>query len=186
MALRWRARLPLATSAATGFAVMAVGDGAVQVGLDGAIDAQRVAVSSTYNGLVYAPVMHVWWGKLDAWWPGRTAGAVVRKVLVNQIVITPFNSLCFISWSKLIGAAATGARGGERVDWLAVRAQTEAHLRAELPTLLATSCAFWPFAHACNFAFAPISLRIFFMSTCSVGWGGYLSYVSHRLSPSSS
>lgn len=173
-------RFPVGTSALTGFAVMGVGDAAVQLGADGMVDAQRVLISSSYNGFVYSPFMHLWWGKLDVWFPGRSAAAVASKVLINQAAITPFNSLFYMSWSKVVGALA---RDGHEADWRAVRAQTEAHLRTELPSLLAMSCAFWPVVHSFNFAFAPLSLRIVFMSCCSVCWGAYLSYVTHRQQP---
>lgn len=179
--LRWsQQHWPVSTSALTGLAVMGVGDSAVQLGVDGQLDVQRTLVSSTYNGFIYSPFMHVWWSQLDAWWPGRSASAVTRKVITNQLAITPFNSLFFIVWSKAVGAAVTAGRSGSPPDWTAVYAETETHLRRELPSLLVTSCAFWPFAHALNFRYLPLSLRIVFMSSCSVCWGGYLSFVTHR------
>jgi protein Mpv17 len=177
-------RFPIGTSALTGFSVMAIGDTAVQLASGSAAgaphDVQRTAIASTYNGLVYSPLMHLLWARLDAIWPGRTMGAVARKVLANQLIVTPVNSLSFITWAKTAGAAARAAREGRPLDWEGVRAHTEQHLRRELPGLIGSSCCFWPVAHGLNFALVPLSLRIVFMSACSVTWGAYLSFVTHR------
>jgi len=172
---------PVGTSALTGFSVMAVGDGMVQVGTKSeGVDPQRLLVGSLYNGCVYSPLMFVWWGRLDRVWPGRTLGAVARKVIANQFVVTPINSLAFISWTSTLGAAVGALRTGGEVDWAEVRTRTQKQLRTELPELLAYSCCFWPVAHSLNFAFVPLPLRIVFMSACSVGWGGYLSFCANR------
>ena len=160
--------------------VLAIGDGAVQLQVDGHVDGARNAVSSSYNAIA-APVLYTWWQFLDRRWPGTSLIPVVTKVAVNQLVVTPINSATFIMWGKHLEAWVQ-CRTADRnvVDWKSVRADAAKQLKQEIVGLLLSSCAFWPVVNAVNFAYVPVHLRIAFMSSAAVIWGGWLSHVSHR------
>mmetsp|Transcript_21715 Transcript_21715/g.64030 ORF Transcript_21715/g.64030 Transcript_21715/m.64030 type:complete len:185 (-) Transcript_21715:320-874(-) len=172
---------PMSTSALTGMGVLALGDSAVQLTVDGKVDPARNAIASLYNA-VAAPVLYLWWQYLDRRWPGTVLKAVATKVAVNQVVVTPINSATFIYWCKHAEALAQqhDKTDGEVTDWTAVRLDAFNHLQREIGGLLVSSCAFWPGVNAVNFAYVPVHSRIVFMSSAAVCWGAWLSHVSHR------
>ncbi|CAE7697711.1 mpv17l2 [Symbiodinium pilosum] len=97
----FQGRHPVFASAATGGAVMSLGDSAVQLADSGTWDCQRNAVVSAYNGGI-SPFFYYWWQRLDAIWPGTGVAAVARKTLTNQVMVAPFNSALFLTWSTAI------------------------------------------------------------------------------------
>eukprot|EP00446_Apocalathium_sp_SHHI-4_P012320 CAMPEP_0177215530 /NCGR_PEP_ID=MMETSP0367-20130122/34270_1 /TAXON_ID=447022 ORGANISM="Scrippsiella hangoei-like, Strain SHHI-4" /NCGR_SAMPLE_ID=MMETSP0367 /ASSEMBLY_ACC=CAM_ASM_000362 /LENGTH=186 /DNA_ID=CAMNT_0018664979 /DNA_START=58 /DNA_END=618 /DNA_ORIENTATION=- len=173
-------RYPVRMSLATGGGVMSLGDALVQLRNE-RFDAHRNAVVSAYNGAT-APFFLFWWCALDRWWPGTALGAVARKSLMNQVCVGPFNSAFFLAWSLAVGAwLHSGERGsGSELDLPALGGEIAAKAREEVPGLLLTSGVFWFPANAANFMFVPTHLRILFMSSCSVVWGAYISFVVHR------
>lgn len=168
-----RAR-PYATAAATGLGVMGAGDASAQLLLEDGFSAQRNAVSSLYNGAVSAPFL-AWFLLLERRWPGVSVGAMLRKVLTNQLIMTSINSPLYLLWSAHAEAWVAG-----RTDWAAVRAATLDQCVRELPGLIGASCVCWLPVNFVNFGFVPPHLKVPYMSAAGVCWGGYLSYVAHR------
>ncbi|CAE7197221.1 MPV17 [Symbiodinium natans] len=174
-------RHPVFTSAATGGAVMSLGDTAVQLAAAGTWDYQRNAVVSAYNGGM-SPFFYYWWQHLDSIWPGTGGAAVVRKTLANQLAVAPFNSTMFLTWStameSLIKGDCVADDGGPCLQTIWEKVASKA--QAEIPSLVLSSCGFWLPANATNFMFMPNHLRVVFMSCCAVCWGAYITYVVHR------
>lgn len=177
----WRAYVstqttwPLTSSAITGFGVMAIGDGAVQLGGDGSVDVRRNFVVSTFNA-GFSPIVFAWLRVLDRRWPGTTLAPLATKVFVNQLVLTPFSSAGFMAWTSHMEALM----GASAVDWAKVRADLMRQLERELPGVVTSSCFFWPVVNAISFGVVPLHSRVPFLSVASVAWGGFLSFVSHR------
>lgn len=166
---------PLTTASSTGFVVMSIGDGAAQVitAESGAFDARRNAVSATYNGCV-APLFYRWYKFMDWFMPGATVRTLVPKVILSQIVTTGANNPAYISWCNLFESVGT------ETELSAVMHHTAAQIRREVPLLYGSSLFYWMPVTAANYALVPDHLKILFVSTASVLWGGYVSFVAHR------
>ncbi|CAJ1455536.1 unnamed protein product [Effrenium voratum] len=169
-------RFPAAASATVGFTVMGLGDASVQAMEGGsAYDPQRGVVVSAYNGGM-SPLFYFWWQYLDKIWAGTSLAAVARKTLCNQVVIAPFNSALFLTWSTALGSWIKSSEHSTS----SVREKVTLKLKTEVPDLVKSSCGFWLPANAANFMFVPKHFRVLFMSSCAVLWGGYISFVAHR------
>jgi len=58
------------------------------------VDKHRTARFASL-GLVFGPWEHYWYRLLDTWLPGRAAKMVVRKVLLDEFVMSPFEYVVF-------------------------------------------------------------------------------------------
>ena len=175
---------PLTTAVATGFGVMAVGDGAAQLLSGSAVDATRNGVAAVWAGGV-SPAFYRWYRLMDYAFAGRPLAA---KVAFPQLVTTGLNNPCFIAWCAHAEALALAARsgggggggGGARVHWPAVRAATAERLRRELPGVYGLSMLFWLPVTAFALGRCPDHLRVLGISIASVWWGGFQPHVAHR------
>ena len=167
---------PVGTAVLTGTVVMSVGDGASQVAVHGssAVDVRRNAVSATYNGMA-SPVFLQWYRVMDWLIPG-VGLRLIPKTLVSQLVTTGANNPLYFVWCNHIRALLDGGA----VDWEAVRARTLEQCRRELPNLYGKSMLFWLPVTALNYAVVPNHLKVLWISSCSVLWGGFVSHVANR------
>ena len=64
--------------------------------LEGAehIDKQRTARFASL-GLVFGPWEYYWYHVLDKWYPGRATRMVVRKVLLDEFIMSPLEYVVF-------------------------------------------------------------------------------------------
>ena len=164
-------RYPTLVSAFTGYGIMFVGDGTVQLTIeqrsgDSQFDWVRNSTSSVFQA-VSSGFMGRWWQYLDRALPGTS----IRKLAVNQVVLSCTLTPAYMVWSGVVEAPLKGAI----VDWTALATR----LRTEFPTLIPTSFCFWLPFHTISFTFVPAHLRVAFITSVSVAWGGYLSFVSH-------
>ena len=174
---------PLRTAACTGFVVMSAGDAAAQLcSSDDSLNMKRNLVSATYNGAA-SPVFYKWYRLMDRVFPGTTIRTLIPKTIVSQLVTTGGNNPCFLTWCNCAEAWADSLSSpAAAVDWTAVLNRTAVQLRRELPNLYGSSMLFWLPVTGANFALVPDHLRILWVSTCSVLWGGFVSFVAHRRS----
>ena len=166
---------PLATSACTGFTIMLVGDGAVQLLIEqqhtsASFDGVRSSTSSFFTG-VQAVWMTRWWRWLDVAVPATNLSGLVRKLVVNQLMLTGTLTPSYMLWSGIVEAPLRGLA----VDWAGLRER----LRTELGGLLVQSWCLWLPVHLFNFTVLPPHMRVPVVSVASVCWNGYLSFVSH-------
>jgi protein Mpv17 len=175
---RWSTARPLVSAATTGFVCMSVGDAGSQIFVEGApsrVDPQRNLVSAAYNGLA-SPAFYRWYRVMDRMMPGRTPARLLPKVVLSQLVTTGLNNPCYLAWCHHVQALL----GELPPDWAAARAATAAQLQRELPHLYGTSMLLWLPVTAANYALVPDHLRVLWVSSCSVLWGGFVSHVAHR------
>ncbi|CAK9035803.1 unnamed protein product [Durusdinium trenchii] len=174
-------RRPVATCLVTGASVMSIGDSAVQLCGSGTLDVERNVVVSAYNA-GSAPFFYFWWQTLDGMFPGKGWAAVARKTLVNQATMAPFNSALFLTWSTALEPWIKTIRkkGKDDPKMSNIWEKVKSKVQSEIPELVVSQCGYWLPANAVNFMFMPQHLRVVFMSTCAVIWGGYISYVVHR------
>lgn len=169
---------PVGTAALTGTVVMSVGDFASQLLVSSsAVDVRRNAVSACYNGLA-SPVFLQWYRLMDWMIPG-VGLRLIPKTLVSQLVTTGANNPLYLAWCNHIRAMLDGG-DASAVDWAGVRAQTAEQCRRELPNLYGTSMLFWLPVTATNYAVVPTHLKVLWISSCSVLWGGFVSHVANR------
>lgn len=64
--------------------------------LEGAehVDKYRTA-RFTSLGLVFGPWEFYWYHLLDTWWPGRATKVVIRKVLLDEFLMSPIEYVVF-------------------------------------------------------------------------------------------
>lgn len=168
---------PLTNAACTGFVVMSAGDAAAQLAAGATqIDRSRNLIASSFNGCA-SPCFFRWYRLMDWIAPGTALRTLVPKVLCSQIFTTGMTNPCFISWCN---AFEELSRTGAAADWAAVRARTVEQLRRELPHIYGSSMIFWLPVTSANYAFVPEHLRILWVSSCAVLWGGFVSFVAHR------
>ena len=55
-------------------------------------DATRAARMAGFGTLFYGPYQHFWYRALDAFFPGRSTGAFLAKVTLNQVALAPASS----------------------------------------------------------------------------------------------
>ena len=167
---------PKTTNFITGATVMAIGDAITQTAVEETeqLDKKRTTICSSFNATVSVP-LSLWYAKADQLWPANTgARTFVTKIIVNQILSSAVLSPGFLAWSNSLEALSSGRPASEARD------VTLATLRREAPSLVATSFIFWLPTNSLMFMAVPQAYRVVFMSTVSVGWGGYCSYVAHR------
>lgn len=175
---QWSTLRPLTSAFVVGFAVMSAGDAAAQK-QEGAksLDLRRNVSSAMYYGCV-SPVFYRWYRFMDWLMPASTLRALVTKTILSQIVTTGGNNPAYLAWCNHIEAVA--AADGASIDWASLRKKTSEQFMCELPTLYGSSLLFWLPVTGANYAFVPDHLRILWVSSCSVLWGSFVSYVAHR------
>ncbi|KDO63432.1 hypothetical protein CISIN_1g044417mg, partial [Citrus sinensis] len=120
----------------------------------------RAVRMTSYGFLLYGPGSYVWYQYLDHCMPKQTAGNLMMKVLLNQIVLGPcVIAVCF-AWNNLWQGT---------VSELPNKYQKDA-----LPTLL-YGFRFWIPVSILNFWVIPLQARVAFMSMGSIFWNFYLS-----------
>ena len=93
---------PLLTKAATCFCCTVAADAMAQAlgGLP-TYDAGRSLLLGCYAGTVGAATVHGWHRWLEGAAPGASAGAVAKKVALDQLLFAPFQTLAFFAFLKL-------------------------------------------------------------------------------------
>jgi hypothetical protein len=92
--------------------------------------------------------------------------SIVLKVLINQIIFTPFFNTYFFGMQSLL----TGAGWDELVE----------RVRLTVPKSWYNSWKLWPAVTAFSFAFIRVELRGLFAGVIAIGWQTYLSILNQR------
>ncbi len=178
--MRASRRRPLAASALTGGAVMALGDAAAQAlerrrGAAAGHDWRRSLATASWNGLVFAPVFFVWFRALDRAWPGASPRAVLAKVAVNQLVMVLPINVGFIAYTTTLERVLSPAPSSEPVAVVIERT-----LRERLQRIWLTSASVWVPVNLLNFALVPPEFRVLPTIATSLVWNFWLSYTTHK------
>ncbi|KAG7389541.1 hypothetical protein PHYPSEUDO_010186 [Phytophthora pseudosyringae] len=164
---------PLSTKIVTGGAIAGLGDVGCQLVLEGEdgelkLDVKRTAIFTLLGGLLISPVLHVWYGFLSARLPGVSAGAVAKRLALDQLGFAPTFLPVFLSTVLTLEGHAEDIPDKLRADWWPV---TKANW------------AVWVPAQILNFRFVPGSMQVLFSNLVGLLWNAYLSYVSHSVVP---
>jgi hypothetical protein len=175
--MRWQRAAPKTTNFITGGVIMSAGDATVQLCVEGAerLNVKRNGVAASFNSLMSVP-LGMWYARLDRVFPGLMMRQLVPKILVNQIFSTLSISPSFLLWSNSIEALLDGK------SLAAARDVALERFQREVGDLVQKSFMLWMPVHLVTFN-RPANYRIMWVSTVSVGWGAYCSFVAHRVPP---
>merc|ERR1711988_367033 len=111
----------------------------------------RYGVLGTF---IFPTMLHFWYKWLDSKYIGNSAGIIIRKMLLDQFVISPpILAIFYIGMSIM-----------ER------REDIFSECRKKLVPTFQSSCMFWMPAQAVNFIFLPTQFRVVYIGTCSLLW----------------
>ena len=121
-------------------------------------------------GGLYSPTVYK---SAEALFPGNSMPAVVKKVATTTALVS-----CFGTWAMLFGRRILTA--DPKVP-LRERAITTARsVNTDFPTVLAVDLAIWPATDMLVFRVVPFRWRVAFVTSVSVAWQTYLSYMASQ------
>ncbi|KAG8183471.1 hypothetical protein JTE90_002853 [Oedothorax gibbosus] len=113
-----------------------------------------------------APVLRTWYNVLEKaiGTVGKTVG--LRKMLVDQLIFTPFFLVNFLIVSGAL----------QRQPWSVIKAKID----QDYFTILKTNYMLWPGAQLITFYVIPIPFRIIFVSFVALLWNTYLASQANK------
>lgn len=128
------------------------------------IDKPILARYAVMGTLIYSPILYNWYKWLDRTFPGTTKRIIVRKLLLDQFILTPPLLVIFYCGMSIM----------ERQ-----RSITEECQKKFVPTFQ-RSCLFWLPAQTVNFLLIPPQYRVVYMGCASFLWVNILCYVKRQ------
>ncbi|KAH8360863.1 hypothetical protein KR084_009536, partial [Drosophila pseudotakahashii] len=124
----------------------------------------RYAVMGT---AVYAPTLYFWYKWLDRAFPGTTKVVIVKKLVLDQFVLTPYLLTVFYAGMSMM-------EGSE---------DTFLELREKFVPTFVRSCIFWLPAQALNFSLVAPRFRVIYMGVCGLIWVNILCWTKRQSLP---
>ncbi|BFF98271.1 mpv17-like protein 2 [Drosophila madeirensis] len=122
------------------------------------------------GGLTVGVVCHYWYQYLDYRYPNRNIRTVMRKILLDQIICSPFYITVFFITMGLL----------ERQSWEEFREE----VMEKAVVLYMAEWTIWPAAQFVNFFLIKPRYRVFYDNSMSLGYDIYTSGVKYRKKPS--
>ncbi|ELT94432.1 hypothetical protein CAPTEDRAFT_146770 [Capitella teleta] len=119
-------------------------------------------------GLASGPLTHGWYSLVDKMIPGVTGSTVLRKILLDQCLASPFFTCYFFT---VIGSL----EGHKPKECL----QT---FSSKFWEVYRADWMFWPAAQSVNFRFVPSRYRVIYIQSASYLWDTFMSYINHKMS----
>lgn len=119
------------------------------------------------SGITVGILCHYWYIWLDRFMPGRTLRIVAKKVIVDQLILSPVQICLFF--------ATVGALEGNKAQEIGKEILQKGH------RLYFAEWFVWPIAQVINFSFLPTRFRVLYDNTISLGFDVYTSYVKHDI-----
>ncbi|KAK9844229.1 hypothetical protein WJX84_010505 [Apatococcus fuscideae] len=159
---------PLRTKALTSASLSALSDILAQLLTTRRVYWRRTVAFALYGGLWSGPANHYWQNFLQRLFKGRSdPTAVVQKVILENLTISPFHNALMMSFISLI------------IEGRSVRA-TKEKLRRDFPPLIINAWRVWPLASLINYRYVPLHLRVPFVSVLALCWSTFLIVSSKR------
>lgn len=176
-------RHPIVTNCATAAALSVASDTVAQ-GLErsggrtpgtaaGRHDTSRSAWMAVWGYTVPGLMVHYWFVFLNGLFPvaGLTLAGALRKVAVNQVVMSPLMNALFFAFATFTrGDVDSGGRG----------ALIRRKLATDLVPTMMRSCAYWGTVQLVNFLYVPPRFAVLFTNVGFLLWTTYISLVGFR------
>ncbi|EDW79347.1 uncharacterized protein Dwil_GK19153 [Drosophila willistoni] len=117
------------------------------------------------SGFTVGFVCHFWYKYLDYVYPKRTIGVVVRKILLDQFVCSPFFLVVFFVTMGVL----------EKKNW----AELKEEIGDKAFILYKAEWTVWPLAQLFNFFFIKPKYRVLYDNSISLGYDVYISKVKY-------
>lgn len=117
-------------------------------------------------GCALGPFNHIWYAVLDKFIKGASGKAVFQKILCDQFIAGPFFCTTFLYGLSILEGKGTS---GAKQEW-----------KDKFLEIYFVDWMFWPGAQYINFKFVPGKYRVAYVSTATLIWNSFLSYVKHR------
>jgi len=128
------------------------------------IDKDVIGRYAIVGTLVSPNILYFWYKWLDKAFIGTGAKMVVKKMLIDQFIMTPpFYVVFFVTMSLLEGKQDLLKECKEKF----------------IPTFK-TSCVFWMPAQAINFMLVPPGARVIYVGLCSFIWINMLCWIKRN------
>ncbi|XP_012284088.1 mpv17-like protein 2 isoform X2 [Orussus abietinus] len=114
-----------------------------------------------YGCALAGPLLYGWYRWLDATYTGTSTKIVLKKLFVDQFILTPpLIMLFFVSMSLMEG-----------------RASVLEECKSKFVKTFRTSCLYWIPVQFMNFLLVPPSFRVLYVSVASFCWVNILCYL---------
>uniref|UniRef100_A0A0A9XRX9 Mpv17-like protein n=1 Tax=Lygus hesperus TaxID=30085 RepID=A0A0A9XRX9_LYGHE len=128
------------------------------------IDKASLARYAVVGSCINSNILYFWYKWLDANFVGKSSKIVVKKLLLDQFLLTPqLLGVFYISMSIMEGKS----------DLLA-------ELKQKFVPTFQTSCCFWLPAQAVNFLLVPPMARVVYVASCSFLWVNILCFIKRK------
>ncbi|KAH8242240.1 mpv17-like protein [Drosophila bipectinata] len=121
----------------------------------------RYAVMGT---AAYAPSLYFWYKWLDRVFPGTTKTIILKKLVLDQFVLTPYLLTVFYAGMSIM-------EGSEDIFL---------ELREKFVPTFVRSCVFWLPAQALNFSLVAPRFRVIYMGVCGLIWVNILCWTKRQ------
>lgn len=172
---------PLATNMVTGAALSVLADFISQKLVsspkaDSTYNFQRSLWMIPYGAVISGYLIYFWFGFLATLFPNARISMLelVKKLVVNQLALSPFLSAFFFLFVIFTQTAPTVRMTGEK--WTAYKEKIVTDL---WPTLVRGNI-YWPIVQTINFRFIPSNLTVVWTNLCFVFWTTYVCLVGNR------
>ncbi len=144
----------------------------------------RTAIACGWNTALFTPIFLYWFRRLDTIFPGVGISAVVKKVVVNQLVITvPING-GFLAYTTAVEQLFAGGLPSRKnlvnFNFDLVRDRISLQIREDLIDIFKRSCMLWLPVNFLNFLLVPKTFRVLPTIAASTCWSVYLSLAAHQ------
>eukprot|EP00794_Sanderia_malayensis_P000141 gene141-753_t len=114
----------------------------------------------------YGPFMTFVYDHLDRFLPGTASKTVLKKLAIDQFVLTTFGVCVFYVGISLLEGKSLK--------------ENFAELKKKFIPTYAASFMVWPTAQVINFALVPTAYRVIYISTVAFFWTVLLSYLKSK------
>jgi Mpv17 / PMP22 family len=141
-------------------------------------DFQRSTAMGIYGAFVFGAFVTWWFSILSRWVPVAAGDlkAVIKKVLVNQVLMSPGLNTVFFTW-----VVFTRKPFSTTLDQKLTTLREK--LRTDLPATIARSCVYWTILNTINFGLVPTHMQVLFTNMSFLVWTVYLTFVGYRSVP---
>jgi len=114
-------------------------------------------------GVFLGPLTHFWYKFLDNRFPRRTKFLIVKKLLIDQLFMSPIMNITLIVGLHLLEGMAFRDLGKQFDE--------------KFVTLYKYDCALWIPAQAFNFQYIPSRYRVLYVNMVTLFWNTISSYI---------